>query len=166
MNSRRRRWLVAAALALGTSAAFAQAPAKSPFDRLRTLVGEWTASGPDGAVRTVYRLASAGSVLVETIAPGTKDEMITLYHMDNGKLMLTHYCAAGNQPRMRLDEAASSPGVLAFTFLDGTNLAGPDAGHMHRVKLTFVDDDHVDAEWTWKAGSQEKPEVFHYARVR
>lgn len=28
--------------------------------------------------------------------------MFTAYHLDVGKLVMTHFCEAGNQPRMRI----------------------------------------------------------------
>ncbi len=32
--------------------------------------------------------------------------MITIFHMDNARVLMTHYCGAGNQPRM---QASGSP---------------------------------------------------------
>ncbi len=35
------------------------------------------------------------------------ENMITMFHMDGDRLLMTHYCGAGNQPRMKL--VASNP---------------------------------------------------------
>src|SRR5215813_11308351 len=76
------------------------------WDRLTTLVGTWegTSTGTDhpGKVTLTYRLVSNGSTLMETMdAPEHSEAMITMYAPDapNGRIVATHYCAAGNQPR-------------------------------------------------------------------
>jgi hypothetical protein len=50
-----------------------------------------------GTISAEYTLTGGGSVLMEVLGG-----MSTAYHLDNGTLMLTHYCGAGNQPRMRV----------------------------------------------------------------
>ncbi len=69
-----------------------------------------------------------------------------MYHMNGGDLMLTHYCATGNQPRMRL-VPSGDPNTLVFDFVDGSNMKMADQ-HMHTAKITFVDADHLRAAWT------------------
>jgi len=29
------------------------------------------------------------------------ESMVTMYHLDKGRVMMTHYCSAQNQPRMQ-----------------------------------------------------------------
>ncbi len=48
--------------------------------------------------------------------------MINMYHLDGDDLVLTHYCAGGNQPHMKLDRASATSGKLQFDFIGGTNL--------------------------------------------
>jgi hypothetical protein len=86
----------------------AQAPSvdgKAAFERLKTLAGTWQGQaghGPaDQAATVTYRVASGGSVVEETLFPGTPHEMISMYHLVDGQLVMTHYCAMANQPRMR-----------------------------------------------------------------
>jgi len=78
-----------------------------------------------------YRLASGGSVVEETLFPGTPHEMISMYHVVDGELVLTHYCAMANQPRMRLDRKASAPERLVFAFDGGTNFDPAKDTHGH-----------------------------------
>jgi hypothetical protein len=79
--------------------------------------------------------------------------------------VLTHYCSAGNQPRMRAAQAANSA-VLSFTYVDATNLASPQDGHMHSLKISFADADHFTEEWTFHAGGKELNNPIHYERVK
>lgn len=70
--------------------------------KVKTLEGEWTLTGPDGQPGSiVFKTSSAGSVVRETMFPGQPHEMTNVYHMDGPTCVVTHYCAAGNQPRMR-----------------------------------------------------------------
>jgi quercetin dioxygenase-like cupin family protein len=125
--------------------------AKAALERIQTLAGDWqgTIGSPDGpAVRVTYRVTAAGSALVETLFPDTPHEMVTVYHMDGSALVLTHYCAAGNQPRMRFDPAASTAARLVFAFDGGTNLNAAVDTHMHSGVVTIVDAGRIETEWT------------------
>ena len=101
----------------------AEETARHPgFDRLKSLEGTWTGrSGWDegadkgaGEVTVIYKVTAAGSAVQETLFPGTPHEMVTMYHMDGADLMLTHYCAAGNQPRMKLEPSADPGGLSPY----------------------------------------------------
>ena len=72
------------------------------------------------------------------------DDPITMFHLDGERLILTHYCDAGNQPRMAA--TISSDGkTIVFDFLEATNLLSSQAGHMQRVTFNFIDADHHTA---------------------
>ena len=146
-----------------------KAPKSSPaFDKLKTLAGEWQAKTKDGQeVKTSYKLVSNGSALVETLEMGKKGEgtMVTVYHLDGNNLMMTHYCSANNQPRMKAQPAAGEIKSLAFSYVDATNLAPPDSGHMHKLVITFQDEKHMTQEWTWREyGKDAFTELFEYKR--
>jgi hypothetical protein len=56
--------------------------------------------------------------------------------MDGDTLMVTHYCAQGVQPRMKM--VNSDNGSIKFEFLDCTNLKGhEDEGHMGSLEITI-----------------------------
>ena len=91
-------------------------------------------------------------------------EMISMFNLDGAdKLVLTHYCAAGNQPRM---QASVSPDgkTITFTFVDATNLKTPDAGHMDRMVLTLLDENHHTEDWTFVDHGKEMKESFDLRR--
>ena len=61
--------------------------------------------------------------------PGTDHEMVSVYHADGKDVVMTHYCAFGNQPKMKLDPA-SKDNELKFVFAGGTNLDPAKDTHM------------------------------------
>ena len=111
--------LVAAAFASNSIAAESKGAKSSPdraaFEKLKSLAGEWTGqTGQEGKVQevsAVYKTTSNGSVVMETLFPGSPHEMVTVYYLDGEHLVLVHYCAAGNQPRMKLKVTPTRPMV-------------------------------------------------------
>jgi hypothetical protein len=159
-------------LLYGTMAAPADAPdGAAAFERLKGLVGVWEVTQPAGKKATVrYELTAGGSALFEHYSDssmGAGNEMITLYHLDSGRLLLTHYCMAGNQPRMLLKRFDAATGELDFDFLDATGLKSEDDGHMRRAHFRLVDPNRFESRWEFvengKATFDEKQEL---TRVR
>lgn len=157
---------LAAAPALAGEEGAKAAPPNAGFDLMKALAGTWERKHEDGSVTTLsYKVISGGTALMETMdAPGMQEAMVTMYHPDGADLLMTHYCAAGNQPRMRCAKPAKDAKSLDFTFVDAANLATPDAGHMHHLLVTFVDANHLTQEWTWKQGAKEGKEIFTFER--
>lgn len=136
------------------------------LDRVKGLEGEWVMEGPDGEQAvTVFKVSSAGSVVREVMFPGSNHEMTNVYHMDGPELVMTHYCAAGNQPRMR---AAAEGEAIHFRFDDVTNLRGAEETYMGEMVLTLIDEDHFRQDWWHFIGGvrQEPPAQFVFARKR
>ena len=123
--------------------------AKAAFEKLKTLDGEWKSDASDKAHggKTLYKVTANGTTLMETLMPGTQHEMVSMYFLDGDDLRMTHYCAAGNQPKLKLDKKASKPGDFVFVFDGGTNLNADKDTHIHGMKMTFKDKDHVEANW-------------------
>jgi hypothetical protein len=137
------------------------------FARLKTLVGEWNADTRMGKAHLKYELIAGGTALVERETAEKMPEMLTVYHFDGDRLLLTHYCMAGNQPRMQARAFNPESGELEFQFLDATNLSDPGAGHMHNAKFRFVDNDHLVTQWEFYENGQRKlTETAQYTRVR
>ena len=140
---------------------------KAAFDRLRSLAGEWEAKTSEGTVRITYEVIAGGSAVVERETPEGMPAMQTVYHLDGSRLLLTHYCMLGNQPRMEAKAFNPATGELKFEFLDATNLATPGAMHMHNVTFHFVDSDHVLADWqAFENGALKSTENFRATRVK
>lgn len=150
----------------------AAAQAKSAaMEALRTLAGTWEVTrGPEDMPKgtTVYKVTSGGSVVLETMFPGTDHEMTNTFHMDGKDLVFTHYCAIGNQPRLRCEDAQNAK-VLVFKFKDGQNLDPRKDGYMGALTLTIVDSDHIRQEWTYFEEGKPQPAehpAFEYARKK
>lgn len=136
------------------------------FEKLGTLIGDWEAKTEKGAViRINYRLVAADSVLVQTYTTPSGRQTLTVFHRDGANLLATHYCAQGNQPRLRLD-GASTDKSLAFQFLDATNLPDAQASHLHRLAVDLVDADHIVQTETYTADGKDDVGVLRFARVR
>lgn len=139
--------------------------ATAAFARLKTLVGEWEGETPHGKAHLTYELTGGGSALVEHEHMDKMPDMLTVYYLEGDRVLLTHYCMAGNQPRMQA-RALDTTGELAFQFLDGTNLAN-GAGHMHNASLRFVDESHFTAQWQfYENGKPKFSENTKYTRIR
>jgi hypothetical protein len=168
MKTRSIVLLTSAALCLAAAHAPAQSKAQASFDRLKTLVGEWKGTAGNNQQASVsYRVVASGSVLEETLHVGKEETMITVYHLDGDRLMVTHYCAAGNQPRMVATPDPNNPNIFAFKFLDATNMSSPDASHMRNLVVTLVDKDHFTQQWTWREkGKEDQRELFKLTRKK
>ncbi len=169
----KRHHLLIASLALAAVAVQAAGPKSerstdaAAFARLKTLVGEWQADTRMGKAHLKYELIAGGTALVERETAEKMPEMLTVYHLDGDRLLLTHYCMAGNQPRMQARAFNPESGELEFQFLDATNLAGPGAGHMHNARIRFVDNDHLATAWDfYENGQQKLTETMQYTRIR
>ncbi len=121
------------------------AEAAALLGRLKQLEGVWELRVPGAPpTSTVFSIGAGGSIVRETMMPGDKGEMTNVYHMDGASLVMTHYCGAGNQPRMR---ATSSDGhTMAFVFEGATDLQSGEHC-MGSMTLMFINPDTVAQEW-------------------
>lgn len=185
-KTRLSTWLsLGALLAAGLAATPPTAPAPAPapaapkqqskaaaaLARLRSLAGAWDVEAEISKEKVenkdnhpvIYRVIASDSAVVETLLPGSPMEMETIFHLDGERLICTHYCAAGNQPRMVA--STITPEVLEFTFLDATNLANPQAMHMGKLHMEFKDKDHMVNTWTsYENGKETDHAVFKLTR--
>ena len=165
--------LAATVVWLGLAGTVAQAAdnrdtnATAAFNRLKTLVGNWEATSQRGKVTTSYELISNGTALAEHINVPGEGEMLTVYYLDSNRLVLTHYCTAGNQPRMQAEAYDPASNQLAFNFAGGGGLSDPNVGHMHSAVLKFSGADAFTASWTFQENGKPRfVENIEYHRVK
>jgi hypothetical protein len=153
-----------ALLAVTTFAAHAAVDPAEAFASIKKLQGDWRGPAAMKGMppsRSVFRVTAGGSVVEETIFPATKMEMVSVYHMDKGNLMMTHYCALGNQPQMKLNAKKSTAQELVFDFAGGTNFNPRRDKHMHSLTMTLSDLSNSGAQklttggTSWTDGKQD-----------
>jgi hypothetical protein len=158
-----------AVMSLFTTLVFAQSSAQKSdaqksFDQLKTLAGSWegvlktTPATPeaDGKhAQAILRVTSMGNALMhEMKMEGRPDDPITMLYMDNDHLTLTHYCDAGNRPRM-VAKASPDGKTVEFEFVD---IAGSTKyGHMHHAVFTVIDENHHTEDWTFMVEGKQGP---------
>ena len=128
---------------------------KALFEKIKSLAGEWVGSsdltGKDGSAHN-YKVTSGGSAVMEIEFPGTDHEMVSLYTLDSGSLIMTHYCAAGNQPKFRAT-ADSTPDKITFECVGGTGMKSHNDFHIHGGTVQFTKDGRIVSDWmTFKDG--------------
>jgi len=142
--------------------------AQQKFDKIKALAGTWHGAGPSGnAVTVTYEVVSNGSAVMERIEHEGEDNMnmITMYHLDGDRLLMTHYCSAKNQPRMRAVSADGDENVIQFELLDITNLAKPADGHMQKMAMHFKGKNLLATEWTFVQDGKAHTGPFELRRM-
>lgn len=134
------------------NAARREVTADEAFQLLSQLEGRWIGSGgrlgtePEETIHELT-VAAGGAVVMEVMDPGGERE-INVYHLVEGDLMLTHYCGAGIQPRLKLDLGRAAPGVLPFVLVDGSGFDPATDRHIHSAKLIVRQGGHLESWWT------------------
>lgn len=166
-----QRMVLAVAFLSAVATASAQAPSagQQAFDKLKTLAGKW--EGTDGGGKAAwsrFTLVSNGTVIMQAHKSDSEDySMLTTYYVDNGRLMITHFCGAGNQPRMVAAGLSLDGQRITFRLHDVTNLTSPETGHMAALEITFVDGEHYTERWTWREGGKDQmSELFQLTRAQ
>lgn len=145
-----------------------QSDAQKSFATMKNLAGTWQgrlSTDPpqpevDNKIAQVsLRVTSMGNAVVhEMSVDGRSDHPVTMFYLDDDRLTLTHYCDAGNRPRMA---ARTSPDgkTVEFDFLDLSG--GNQHGHMHHALFTVIDSDRHSEDWTYM-GPDDKPVRAHF----
>lgn len=162
-----RPMLFAVVLMLSCSVVFAQSDAQKSFDKLKTLAGSWegtattippTPEAEGKHVQLSLRVTSMGNALMhEMNLEGRPDDPITMLYLDGDRLLLTHYCDAGNRPRMT-GKMSPDGKAVEFEFLDVEG--STQYGHMHHAVFTEIDANHHSEDWTFMLG--DKPVHAHF----
>jgi hypothetical protein len=162
MKSLRTIFTAAVLLSL-TTIAFAQSDAQKSFDQIKTLAGSWqgpvTFDPPDAEMSTdkpvhvSLRVTSRGNALVHEMQeagtaedPARYDHPVTMFYVDGDRLLLTHYCDAGNRPRMT-GKVSRDGKTVDFDFVDFSG--GNQYGHMYHATFTALDANHHTEDWTY-----------------
>jgi hypothetical protein len=141
--------------------------AQAQFDHIKSLAGTWSGRAAHGdaessRVDVNYKVTAGGSAVLEMLFPDTEHEMLTVYYLDGDKLMLTHYCAMGNQPSMvavPFNAPTTGSLVIDFDFAHGTNMDAEKDSHMHSAEIEFLNKDHIETKWAMFKDSKQVSEA-------
>jgi hypothetical protein len=131
------------------------------FETFKGFEGKWAIRSGQKAlpIEMTYESGSKGSIVTEKFG-----KELSVFYRDGQNLLMTHFCNAGNQPRLRLREN-TQPGVFEFQMFDITNLQSADADHVERVIYRIVDDKTINLEIVWKNGKSEESEKYTLTRL-
>ncbi len=155
-----------ALLASAVSLAGGEVDAATAFERLKSLAGNWEGRSPMGLTKSTFKVIANGTAIQQEDEMPGHDIMMTVYHLDGGRLLLTHYCSAGNQPRLVAKRFDAGKNEIDFDFLDATGMSGKQAGHIHAAKFRIPGGDHYWTEWMFSGAGKETPETIDFARVK
>jgi hypothetical protein len=150
-------FIVVMAAALSRIVADEKSPSAMAFERLKSLVGTWETveKGSKRPGLATYTLTGGGKVLMEVMGG-----MATAYHLDKGTLVLTHFCGAGNQPRMRVKTIENDGRHFVFEMYDITNHANPDSYYSSALDVRFVEDGTVELAYRGMTAGRESRQTF------
>jgi len=117
----------------------AQSDAKKAFDKLKTLAGSWEGSIVGKTVQVTIRVTAVGSAIMHDAtgqSGGPGNHEITMMYLEGDRLLMTHYCDAGN--RQRLEGKLSADGSsVEFNLLDVAG--GSERGFAKRMVFRMAD---------------------------
>lgn len=155
------------------------------------LDGEWSFSAEDKQVGTTgahkcksishlvgtddtamaYKVIAGGTTLQEDLFPGTKKQMVTMYHCNSihncTELKATHYCAKRNQPQFLLNTKESTDEKIVFDCDMSTELCNSDEDHVHKIIHELSEDgEHLKSSYLgWKNQKlNKKNSIYHFDR--
>ena len=137
------------------------------FAALKALEGVWV--GPvetvpavptptiGDAMRITMRVTSRGNAITHEMHganvpydPTRYDHPVSMIYINEGQLMLTHYCDAGNRPRM---VASVSEDGKTITF-ETVDVSGSlQYGNMQSARFIIIDKDRHVQEWSYRVPS-------------
>jgi hypothetical protein len=160
-------------LGLGASVTAGEGGGARMFERLQGLAGEWEgtyewsgARTGSGTLTANYALTGNGSAVVENLVMGGVPSMTTVYHLDGPDLRMTHYCAAKNQPRLKVSRIDEAGRLARFTFVDATNLGAANPGHVEGFEIEVHETGRLTLAFTFGHGPRTAVETIKLKRVR
>jgi hypothetical protein len=131
------------------------------FEAFKSFSGTWSIQSGDKTLpfKMTYDTGSKDSIVTELFG-----KELSVFYRDGENLLMTHFCNAGNQPRLRLKES-NRPGYFEFEMFDITNLKDLQvSAHVHRAIYQVIDDKRIKLELIWKKGKSEESENYILTR--
>jgi len=144
--------------------------ANDTFNLIKALAGDWQGSyewigkNRKGPMNARYYLTGNGTAVVEDLIVDGNANMTTVYHLDGADLRATHYCAAGNQPRLKATSIDDNNKEVKFHMVDITNMPTPEAGHVRDLELRLTSASQITILFTFVGLGKESVERVELAR--
>lgn len=126
-----------------------QSDAQKTFEKMKTLSGSWHGTIMGIPINVTIRAASSRTaILHEATTDGGRppDHEITMFYLEEDRLLATHYCDGGN--RVRWEGKLSPDGKsIEFGFLDVAGNAR--GGLLKRIAFIMIDVDHHTIDGTF-----------------
>ena len=155
-------------LAISSMGSAQASGALKSFNDLKALSGSWqgrVTAKPEAPevqgkmAHVTLRTTSMGNALMhEMRIQGRDDDPITMLYMNDNHLQMTHFCDAGNRPRMIAKTSADGK-TVEFSFVDITG--STQYGHMEHAVFTMIDANHHTEDWTYMS-PDNKPVTAHF----
>ncbi len=116
------------------------------FAYLCRMSGDW--ENDDGAIAASFRTTAGGSALVETLFPGSADEVTSVYYIEAGDLVADVFAPGGHRIRFKFDPRRSFAGKYWFSLSGGTGFNKSKDLHLHEKTLQFTGLNRIDVEVT------------------
>lgn len=126
----------------------APSDAQIAFAKLKALAGSWQGSIMGIPISVTIRPTSSGTAILyeANTEKGPPDHEITMFYVEDDRLIALHYCDAGN--RARLEGKLSADGkALEFVFLDVNG--STKGGLVKRMSFSLTDPKKHIAEFTF-----------------
>jgi hypothetical protein len=160
--------------------------AQQIFKSTKALEGDWILSAADkqqgkatkhklvaplvgtDAVAMKFKLVGKGSTVQESLLPGTKKEMVSMYHCKDApctQIKATHYCVKQNQPEMLADPISTSSNLIYNCDMN-TDLCQSGQNHIHKITHEISGNgNHLKTTYTsWKDSKFLKDSIYHFER--
>ena len=125
-----------------------QSDAQKAFEKMKTLAGSWEGTVMNIPINFTIRAASSGTAILHegNTEKGVPNHEITMFYVEEDRLIAIHYCDAGNRARMEGKMSADGKSV-EFNFLD---VAGSTKGGLvKRMMFTMIDANKHVVEFTF-----------------
>ncbi|WP_226643502.1 hypothetical protein [Microbulbifer variabilis] len=134
------------------------------FEQMKSLRGDWKKEGDTaGNFYINFSQTARDTVMVENWLYKGESHSLTIYHMDKGNLLATHYCPQGNQPHLQLTSSDKS-GQIEFSFKDATNLEDLNENHQHSLAFEWLEDDKILRTESYMENGELKPSSIRLVR--
>ncbi len=139
------------------------------LNRIKSLEGRWVSTTSmfgkkNQKVYTTYKVTAGGSAVLETIFPGTPQEMVSVYYDNKGKLSMTHYCLMRNRPTLKLAKATDDTFTLDVVKVE--DLKSKKEHSMGAMTIHFKDKNHFETSCKGNAKKGEPPMTMAFTRVK